>query len=48
MVGFLPAGGSEGEVSWVTLEDSQIQSEIDWQVLNFTPPPEEDNKQYRE
>ncbi|KAF5907220.1 protein bassoon-like isoform X1, partial [Clarias magur] len=45
-VGFLPASGSEEEVLWVTLEDAQMQPEIDWKVLNFTPPPEEDNKQY--
>ncbi|XP_060787677.1 acylamino-acid-releasing enzyme isoform X2 [Neoarius graeffei] len=45
-VGFLPASGSEEEVSWVTLEDAQMQQEIDWQVVNFSPPPEEDNKQY--
>ncbi|KAF4070681.1 hypothetical protein AMELA_G00288290 [Ameiurus melas] len=45
-VGFLPASGSEEEVSWLTLEDAQMQPEIDWQVLSFTPPPEEDNKQY--
>ncbi|KAM9476086.1 acylamino-acid-releasing enzyme-like [Clarias gariepinus] len=45
-VGFLPASGSEEEVSWVTLEDAQMQPEFDWQVLSFTPPPEEDNKQY--
>lgn len=47
-MGFLPTSGSEEEVSWVTLEDAQTQPEIDWQVLSFTPPTEEDNKQYRE
>lgn len=30
------------------LEDTEMQPEIDWQVLSFTPPPEEDNRQHRE
>uniref|UniRef100_A0A8C7FVY8 Acylamino-acid-releasing enzyme n=1 Tax=Oncorhynchus kisutch TaxID=8019 RepID=A0A8C7FVY8_ONCKI len=46
-VGFLPLGGSREEVDWVVLEDSQTQPDIDWQILNFTPPPEQDNSQYR-
>ncbi|XP_029011574.1 acylamino-acid-releasing enzyme isoform X2 [Betta splendens] len=45
-VGFLPARDSEDEVMWVTLEDSQILPDIDWQILTFTPPPEQDNSQY--
>uniref|UniRef100_A0A8C8LQY9 Acylamino-acid-releasing enzyme n=1 Tax=Oncorhynchus tshawytscha TaxID=74940 RepID=A0A8C8LQY9_ONCTS len=45
-VGFLPLGGSREEVDWVVLEDSQTQPDIDWQILNFTPPPEQDNSQY--
>ncbi|KAI3357680.1 hypothetical protein L3Q82_016085 [Scortum barcoo] len=45
-VGFLPARDSEEEVVWVTLEDSQMLPDIDWQILTFTPPPEEDNSQY--
>ncbi|XP_030639764.1 acylamino-acid-releasing enzyme [Chanos chanos] len=45
-VGFLPPRGSDAEVSWVTLEETQILPEIDWQILNFTPPPEQDNSQY--
>ncbi|KAJ8016007.1 hypothetical protein DPEC_G00002650 [Dallia pectoralis] len=44
-VGFLPADGSE-EVGWVTLEESQTQPNIDWQILRLTPPPEQDNSQY--
>uniref|UniRef100_A0A8C7TYF8 acylaminoacyl-peptidase n=1 Tax=Oncorhynchus mykiss TaxID=8022 RepID=A0A8C7TYF8_ONCMY len=46
-VGFLPLCGSREEVDWVVLEDSQTQPDIDWQILNFTPPPEQDNSQYR-
>uniref|UniRef100_A0A8L0DRT1 Acylamino-acid-releasing enzyme n=1 Tax=Oncorhynchus mykiss TaxID=8022 RepID=A0A8L0DRT1_ONCMY len=45
-VGFLPLCGSREEVDWVVLEDSQTQPDIDWQILNFTPPPEQDNSQY--
>uniref|UniRef100_A0A667X718 acylaminoacyl-peptidase n=1 Tax=Myripristis murdjan TaxID=586833 RepID=A0A667X718_9TELE len=45
-VGFLPASGSQEEVVWVTLEESQCQSDIDWKILTFTPPPEQDNSQY--
>lgn len=46
-VGFLPPRDSQEEVVWVTLEESQMLPDIDWQILTFTPPPEQDNKQYR-
>lgn len=46
-VGFLPPKDSEEEVVWVTLEDSEILEDIDWKVLTFTPPPEQENSQYR-
>lgn len=46
-MGFLPALDSEEEVAWVTLEDSQPLPDIDWKILTFLPPPEEDNSQYR-
>lgn len=46
-VGFLPARDSQEEVVWVTLEDSQTLPDIDWQIMTFTPPPEQDNSQYR-
>uniref|UniRef100_A0A3B4USV6 Acylamino-acid-releasing enzyme n=1 Tax=Seriola dumerili TaxID=41447 RepID=A0A3B4USV6_SERDU len=45
-VGFLPARDSQEEVVWVTLEDSQVLPDIHWQILTFTPPPEQDNSQY--
>ncbi|XP_059188274.1 acylamino-acid-releasing enzyme isoform X3 [Centropristis striata] len=45
-VGFLPPRDSQEEVVWITLEDSQTLPEIDWQILTFTPPPEQDNSQY--
>ncbi|XP_074537519.1 acylamino-acid-releasing enzyme isoform X2 [Halichoeres trimaculatus] len=45
-VGFLPPRDSEEVVVWVTLEDSQKLPDIDWQILTFTPPPEQDNSQY--
>lgn len=46
-VAFLPDRGSEEQVSWVTLETAEAQSDIDWQILTFTPPPEQENSQYR-
>lgn len=46
-VGFLPDRDSEDEVVWVTLEESQLLPDIDWQILTLTPPPEQDNSQYR-
>uniref|UniRef100_A0A669EGJ8 acylaminoacyl-peptidase n=1 Tax=Oreochromis niloticus TaxID=8128 RepID=A0A669EGJ8_ORENI len=45
-VGFLPSRESEEDVVWVTLEDSPTLPEIDWKILTFTPPPEQDNSQY--
>uniref|UniRef100_A0A3B4ZH63 acylaminoacyl-peptidase n=1 Tax=Stegastes partitus TaxID=144197 RepID=A0A3B4ZH63_9TELE len=45
-VGFLPGRDSQEEVVWITLEDSQTLPDIDWQILTFTPPPEQDNSQY--
>lgn len=47
-VGFLPArDSSQEEVSWVTLEEAQPLADVDWQVVTFTPPPEQENLQYR-
>uniref|UniRef100_A0A672IT22 Acylamino-acid-releasing enzyme n=1 Tax=Salarias fasciatus TaxID=181472 RepID=A0A672IT22_SALFA len=46
MVAFLPGRDSLDELQWVTLEDSQKQPDIDWEILTFTPPPEQDNSQY--
>lgn len=46
-VGFLPAKDSEEEVVWVTLENSQTLSDIDWKIITLTPPPDQDNSQYR-
>ncbi|XP_075901966.1 acylamino-acid-releasing enzyme-like isoform X2 [Nelusetta ayraudi] len=45
-VGFLPARDSEEEVSWVTLEEAQPLPDIEWQIVTFTPPPEQQNTQY--
>ncbi|XP_077572655.1 acylamino-acid-releasing enzyme-like [Stigmatopora nigra] len=45
-VGFLPSRDSEEEVVWITLEESQTLPAIDWQILTFTPPTEQDNSQY--
>ncbi|KAJ8370838.1 hypothetical protein SKAU_G00108660 [Synaphobranchus kaupii] len=45
-VGFLPVAGAQEEVTWVTLEEAEAQTDIDWKVLTFTPPPEQDNSTY--
>lgn len=45
-VGFLPGRDSQEEVVWVNLEESQSMPEIDWQIMTFTPPPEQENRQY--
>uniref|UniRef100_A0A3Q3BLE7 Acylamino-acid-releasing enzyme n=1 Tax=Kryptolebias marmoratus TaxID=37003 RepID=A0A3Q3BLE7_KRYMA len=45
-VGFLPGRDSQDEVVWVHLEESQSMPEIDWQIMTFTPPPEQENSQY--
>ncbi|XP_012681629.1 acylamino-acid-releasing enzyme [Clupea harengus] len=45
-VGFLPEKGPEVQVSWVTLETAEVQSDIDWKVLTFNPPPGQENDQY--
>ncbi|RXN03215.1 acylamino-acid-releasing enzyme [Labeo rohita] len=45
-VGFLPAKGSESKMAWVTLEETPPQADISWQILNFSPPPEENNSKY--
>ncbi|XP_038142271.1 acylamino-acid-releasing enzyme [Cyprinodon tularosa] len=45
-VGFLPGKDSQEEVVWITLEESQILPDIDWQIKTFTPPAEQDNSQY--
>ncbi|XP_015203744.2 acylamino-acid-releasing enzyme isoform X1 [Lepisosteus oculatus] len=45
-VGFLPPAGGEDRVSWVPLDDLQCVPSIEWQIMDFTPPPEEENKEY--
>uniref|UniRef100_A0A3B3R6Q7 acylaminoacyl-peptidase n=1 Tax=Paramormyrops kingsleyae TaxID=1676925 RepID=A0A3B3R6Q7_9TELE len=45
-VGFLPESGGQESVSWVTLEEALPHPDIDWKVLNFTPPPEQENSKY--
>lgn len=46
-VGFLPVRDSQEEVVWITLEDSQPLPDIEWKIITFTPPPEQENSQYR-
>ncbi|XP_061910683.1 acylamino-acid-releasing enzyme-like [Entelurus aequoreus] len=45
-VGFLPARNSPDKVVWVSMEEAQLLSEIDWQILTFTHPSEQDNSDY--
>ncbi|XP_076022688.1 acylamino-acid-releasing enzyme-like [Genypterus blacodes] len=45
-VGFLPASDSQEDIVWVTLEESRRLPDIDWQILTFTPAPDQDNAQY--
>ncbi|MGH0172372.1 UNVERIFIED_CONTAM: hypothetical protein FKN15_063456, partial [Acipenser sinensis] len=44
-LGFLPPAGSEA-VSWVSLEESEPIPEIEWRVLTFTSPLEQENQTY--
>ncbi|XP_041130550.1 acylamino-acid-releasing enzyme isoform X1 [Polyodon spathula] len=44
-LGFLPPAGSEA-VSWVSLEESEPIPEIEWRVLTFTSPLEQENQAY--
>ncbi|XP_041129402.1 acylamino-acid-releasing enzyme-like [Polyodon spathula] len=45
-VGFLPSAGSESGVSWVALDEAQPIPDLEWKVLDITPPPEEENRDY--
>ncbi|XP_043564341.1 acylamino-acid-releasing enzyme-like isoform X7 [Chiloscyllium plagiosum] len=40
-VGFLPAEGQEERITWVTLDETEPLSRIEWKILTFTPPPEQ-------
>ncbi|XP_072438746.1 acylamino-acid-releasing enzyme-like isoform X1 [Chiloscyllium punctatum] len=40
-VGFLPAAGQEERITWVTLDETEPLSRIEWKILTFTPPPEQ-------
>ncbi|XP_041080322.1 acylamino-acid-releasing enzyme-like [Polyodon spathula] len=46
-LGFLPPAGYEA-VSWVSLEESEPVPEIEWRVLTFTSPLEQENQAYHE
>ncbi|RXM97103.1 Acylamino-acid-releasing enzyme [Acipenser ruthenus] len=45
-VGFLPSAGSESGVFWVALDEAQPIPALEWRVLDITPPPEEENRDY--
>uniref|UniRef100_A0A8C4PZH8 Acylamino-acid-releasing enzyme n=2 Tax=Eptatretus burgeri TaxID=7764 RepID=A0A8C4PZH8_EPTBU len=45
-VGFLPARGTEGSMTWLSLDAAQPFAEIEWMVIPLQPPPAEDNQAY--
>ncbi|KAM3917613.1 acylamino-acid-releasing enzyme [Leptodactylus fuscus] len=45
-VGFLPAAGSEADMTWVSLEEENSMADIDWSYKTHHPPPEQENPQY--
>ncbi|XP_028680780.2 acylamino-acid-releasing enzyme isoform X1 [Erpetoichthys calabaricus] len=47
-LGFLPPIGSEERVNWVSLEELRPIPDIEWRILNFQPPPEQENQHYRD
>ncbi|XP_055503700.1 acylamino-acid-releasing enzyme isoform X1 [Leucoraja erinacea] len=45
-VGFLPAAGKEQKVTWVALDETEPLPGIDWKILTFTPPLEQENPKF--
>ncbi|KAG9470447.1 hypothetical protein GDO78_017783 [Eleutherodactylus coqui] len=46
-VGFLPPDGREADITWVSLEEENSITDIDWSYKTHKPPPEQENPQYR-
>ncbi|XP_038666652.1 acylamino-acid-releasing enzyme isoform X1 [Scyliorhinus canicula] len=46
-VGFLPAAGKEQEITWMALEEAEPLPGIEWKILTFTPPCEQQNPKLR-
>ncbi|XP_072438743.1 acylamino-acid-releasing enzyme isoform X1 [Chiloscyllium punctatum] len=45
-VGFLPAPGKEQGIIWVALDEAEPLPTIEWNILNFTPPHEQQNPKF--
>ncbi|XP_069822608.1 acylamino-acid-releasing enzyme [Dendropsophus ebraccatus] len=45
-VGFLPPAGREADIAWVSLEEENTITDIDWSYKKHNPPPEQENTQY--
>ncbi|XP_048403237.1 acylamino-acid-releasing enzyme [Stegostoma tigrinum] len=45
-VGFLPAPGKEQGIIWVALDEAEPLPDIEWNILNFTPPCEQKNPKF--
>ncbi|XP_051874319.1 acylamino-acid-releasing enzyme-like isoform X2 [Pristis pectinata] len=46
-VGFLPAAGKEQEIIWMALDKVEPLQGIEWKILTFTPPFEQENPKFR-
>ncbi|XP_072136719.1 acylamino-acid-releasing enzyme-like isoform X3 [Mobula birostris] len=46
-VGFLPTAGQEQEIVWMPLDEPEPLQDIEWKILTFTPPPEQENPEFR-
>ncbi|XP_067907581.1 acylamino-acid-releasing enzyme-like isoform X2 [Heterodontus francisci] len=45
-VGFLPAAGKEQGITWVALDEAEPLPGIEWKILTFTPPFEQQNPKF--
>ncbi|XP_067907578.1 acylamino-acid-releasing enzyme-like [Heterodontus francisci] len=45
-VGFLPAAGQEQKITWVALDEAEQLAGIEWKILTFTPPSEQENPKF--
>ncbi|XP_067855031.1 acylamino-acid-releasing enzyme-like isoform X2 [Heptranchias perlo] len=45
-VGFLPTVGKEQGITWVALDEAEPLPGIEWKILTFTPPFEQENPKF--
>ncbi|KAM9324358.1 acylamino-acid-releasing enzyme [Gastrophryne carolinensis] len=43
---FLPPAGREEQISWVSLEEEKLVTDIDWSYKTHRPPPDQENPLY--